>query len=652
MGLLTPLQLTAGSALLNNTGIIVAPAMVTALNNYENTAVISAWQNAVNYYLAQSWKTPSTLALLLSIGNIACPALGNSIPSGAPTPRPIEGPVTTGFSGLIRDTAEMYLGDGSVARFSQGFMAVQAFIATTNTFINSAVNAQTYLGPTFTNMNNLTTNNISSVNSNFAAFGTDLANQGLLTNFQDINNYGTPAALLRQIAAVGDLQGGTLKVVETPMLALGMSRADIQTLVVGNRSADPIKFDRLQKIAYEAMSRVTGLDLQQVLDLLEVTTPNITNMADLLNPVKIFPNSWQTMATPTPGGPVPVYKDDGSVNMSLATTVANYLPTATGCDELGKVIPPGVAIANKSVQVSLQQITGLVNTTLPLLAETVMGQCKDQWNINQYYLADSCVANGSPIPAFYRAQQDVPPGIDINNTNYWLPTTMGGLSTMTGLPDIQSQTVALPESAVVYYNNNLATGTGPNNTVTLCDVIGAGIGSGYITQLNQATETINSLNLTALTGIYNSMLGAGNDIAMQGLIVDANGAINVIASANPTQVATLNSAFNSMANKLASEKNLQDAGGIDWADLSSTNKNSIYALIQNLGYYGTQVDACGPADYLTQIADTSVTGGQALIGSMREAQNNQRLQAGQIYVNTTPSAGPTVTPVPAVTPVY
>lgn len=655
-GLLTPLQLTAGSALLNNTGIVLATAMDSALDGFDNTSVVAAWQDAVDYYLAQSWQTSGTLASLLSIGAATCPALGNSIPTGAPTPRPITGPVSTGFSGLVRNTGELYLGNGSVARFTQGFMAVQNYIATTNTFINSATNAQTYLGPTFTNMNDLTTNNISSINSNFSAFGIDLGNQGLLTNFQDIDNYGTPAALLRQIAEVADLQGGTLKVIETPMLALGATRADIQTLVNESRTDNPIRFDQLQKIAYNAMTQVTGAGLQQVLSILEVTTPNISTMADLLDPKKIFPNSWSTLATPTVAGPIPVYKDDGSVNMSLATTVSNYLPTSSGCEELSKIIPPGLAVANKSVQLAYQQITGLYNSTLPALAQTVLGQCKDTWSINTYYLADSCVANGSPIPTFYRAQQDVPAGIEINNTDYWLPTSLGGLSTMAGLPDIQAQTTALPESSADYYTNELAVGTGPDNTITICDVIGTAAGTGYITQLTQATTTINAMDtagtLDALKAIYVDMLSTANDSAMIALIGDANSEISNIVGVDPASTAILNTAFASMADKLATEKSFQIKGGIDYTEYSSTDKNSIYAFIQNLTYYGTQTDACGAAYYLTQIADTSIIGGQALIGSMREAQNNQRLQAGQLYLDTTPNPSLAVTPVPAVTPVY
>lgn len=656
MGLLTPLQLTAGSALLDNTGIVVAPAMTSALENYNATAVITARQAAVDYYLAQSWKTANTLTLLLNIGNASCPALGNSIPLGAPTPRPIAGPVASGFSGLLQDTANMYLGDGSVAKFSQGFMAVQAYIDTTNNFINSAVNAQTYLGPTFTNMNNLTTNNISALNSNLVGFGVDLGNQGQLTDMKNLNNYGTPAALLRQISAVGGLQGGTLKVIELPLIAAGLTKANIQTLISGNKEANPNQFDQFQRLAYVGMTKVTGTDLQQVLSILDVTTPNINTMADLLDQQKIFPNSWTTLATPTAVAPVPVYQDNGSTNLELATAVAAYLPTPTGCEELGKIIPPGQAVANKAVQIGLQQITGISSTTLPKFAQTVLGQCKNTWLVNKIYLANSCVAYGTPIPTYYRAQQDVPAGIDINNTDYWLPTTLGGITTMAGLTDIESQTAAVPESAVTYYTNTLANGTGPDNTITVCDVIGTAVGSGYATELNQTTSVINSLNtvgaLDTLKNVYNSMLGASNDAAMLGFIVAANSAINSIIGSYSSYVATLNSAFTSMANKLASEKSFQDNAGIDWADLSSTNKNSIYALIQNLPQYGVQVDSCGPAYFLDQVADTSIIGGQAIVGAMREAQNNQRLNAAQLGQNTTPSAGLAVTPVPAVVPVY
>ena len=660
-GLLTPLQLIAGSALINNGGITVGYDLTQSINQYNQTAVISAWQNAVNYYVAQSWSTPSTLEDLLSIGNSVCAALGNSIPTGAPTPRPVAGPVNTGFSGLVVDTANLYLGNGDVGKFAQAFFAAQSYCSSANLFINSAVNAQTYLGPTFTGMDSLTTNNISVVNANFDGFGTDLFNQGKLYDLANIDLYGTPAGLLQQIAKVARIQSGTLKIIEAPLLATGLTTANIKTLISGGTNITESQFNQLQKLAYTGMTQVTGDELAQVLAILNVTTPNIQNMAELLDQKKIFPNSYKTLATPTANGPEYIYQANGSVNMNLAQTVNQYLPTASGCEELGKIIPPDQAVATKSVQVALQQITGITTTTLPAFAQVVKGSATKIWNINYSYLANDLVAYGSPIAIAYRAQQNVPVGIDINDTQYWISTSLGGLSTMAGLPAIQEQTSVLPSTVVEQYSN-MATGSGPNGTVNTCDVIGLAIDyNNFAAAFSTATTTISTMpastDLTNLVTAYQNMLGASNNVEMQTFIDNANTAISNIA--NPllhpeyiSYVNTLNLAFSSMASTLSQEKTYQTQGGIDYAAIQGGDKSVVYAFVQTLPSYGTQVEPAGPAYFLNLVADLSTLGGQSIVGVMREATNNQRLNAGQLGLNTTPSSVPAVTPSPVITPVF
>jgi hypothetical protein len=44
------------------------------------------------------------------------------------------------------------------------------------------------------------------------------------------------------------------------------------------------------------------------------------------------------------------------------------IPAPSGCDELGKIIPPDQAVANKALQFELQQVAGITNLTLPQLA--------------------------------------------------------------------------------------------------------------------------------------------------------------------------------------------------------------------------------------------------------------------------------------------
>lgn len=659
-GLLTPLQLIATSALLNNQGIKSLPAtLTTAITAFNNTTIVSAFNAALNYYVTQNWSDAATLTDLQTIGAAACAALGNSVPDTYTTLTPVTNP--GGFSGLITQTGNSYLGNGDVGKFVQGFMSVQSYIATTNLFINSAVNAQSYLGPTFRNMNSLVTNNISEINPNFAGFATDLAKQGQLTNFRQLSLYGTPAGLLIQLSIVARIPAGTIQVVETQLVTAGLTVADIAVLIAGQNTVSENQFNQLQKLAYQGMQNVTGDDLQQVLDILDVTTPNITTMADLLNPKKVYPNSFSTMQTPTPAGFVPIYLADGSVNMNLMANVSGALPSPTGCEDLGKIIPPDQAVANKSIQIAYEQVTNIAVTEAPLLAETIMGSSVVPWDNGRSYLANDTVSVGTPMPVTYRAQQTVPVGVDITNTQYWLPTGLGGLSTMAGLPDLEALSQPMPQSVVNYWLN-FATGTGPNGTINLCDVIGLAIDyNDFAAKLDEATAAINSMapsaDRTALITAYTDMLTAGDNATMQTYINDANNAIDNIVnpSLNPgyvSAVTAMNTAFDAMANILSQELSYQTAAGIVYSEIQSGNKSSIYSFVQSLPGLGTKTEACGPAWFLNQVADLSIMGGQAIVGVMREGANNQRLDAGLIGVNVTAPPEPEVTPVPVINPVY
>ena len=671
-GILSPLQITAASALLDNTGIDPLPAtLTTAVASFNAGSPIPNFLTAVANYTAASFANATTLTSLLTVGNTTIPALGDSIPAAFTNLTPVS-TTPAGFSGLIQQTGNNYLGNGDVGRFSQGFMAVQGYINTTNQFINSATNAQTYLGPTFTNMDALVTNSVSDVNPDFGNFATDLTNQGNLTNLNDLRLYGTPAGLLRQLAAEGNMVGGVFGPVQTPLLVAGLTTNNIQTLLTGADTISENEYLRLQRLAYQGMTNVTGTDLQQVLSILEVTTPNINTMADLLDQTKIFPNSYTTLLTPSPVGPIPIYGADGSVNMNLADNVSAYLASPNGCEDLGKVIPPAQAVSNKAVQVAFEQITNVTNTALPVLAATIDTIPRTPWNINTSYLSNDLVANApavnglaqlTPSTVFYRAQQDVPTGVDINDTSYWLPTTITGLSTMSGLPLIQAQTAAITSGVASYFSSNVATGSGPDGTITTCDVIGTAIDrSNIAAQLDIARSAMANIvsldagNIGRINSAYVAIAAATSGTDVVANIAKANGNIANIytngTAAVVANVAVLNSAWSAIANVLSTEKTYQTYAGIDYTNLQAGERVSTMSFVQQLPIYGTQTNSCGPAYFIEQIANTSILGGQAIVGALREGQNNQVLNAAGLGVNTTPSATLAVTPVPAVTPVY
>jgi hypothetical protein len=102
---------------------------------------------------------------------------------------------------------------------------------------------------------------------------------------------------------------------------VGISANALNSLIFGYSDVTA----SVQKNLYVAFEKVTGNDLEQVKAILGVTTGGITNMAQLLDPKKILPNSYLTLTVPTPDGLQPVYTASGAIN----TNIEKYLQEPT-----------------------------------------------------------------------------------------------------------------------------------------------------------------------------------------------------------------------------------------------------------------------------------------------------------------------------------
>jgi len=374
----TPLQLTAGvgfyagNAITANTDLANNIASYNALTPIANL-VYTIGQAASNVSLSIG---ASTLANLKSLGaNVSgnyCPALGDSVPSN------ISWTVgNAGYATSITTSSSTYLGSGDFGKFAQAFGAAQGYISLTNRVITSAANANStdYLGPTFNNMNDLISADIWKINLAGPAFGADLALCGDIFALDNIEYLGTPAGLLNQIAKKGNMINGSTPCVTAALQAQGLTEQDIANLVNINVESffnptglNQNAFDTLQKNAYPAFLNVSGSCLQDVLDILNSTLPNIANMADLLNPVKLFPTSYVSMTLPTPNGPILIFDLDGSTNSQIEPVINSGSVSVTGCEDLAKIIPPGWAAAARAIQIAFQQIKGISVISVPQLA--------------------------------------------------------------------------------------------------------------------------------------------------------------------------------------------------------------------------------------------------------------------------------------------
>ena len=283
------------------------------------TADIDGMGGAGNYTVSISQSGPNTAMTL----NLPPEAYGNSI---------------NGFTGVIVDVGNTYLGQGNTTVFAQVFGGAQGYLNQSNDFVNTAYNSQTYLGSTFTSMNSLITGNLTDVNLALPAFGQDLARLGFLIDLADLGNFGLPSTVFRRLATVTDL---------TPGITLALKQVGLSTTAI-QRITDPdaTLTDTEERKLYQAMTLITGSTLQQICFILDITlpvagitvsnqpqNPGLTTMADLLNPVKIFPTSFVSLTVRTYNQNTTselraIYIDaTGNVNSKLTEYLPRYVIT-------------------------------------------------------------------------------------------------------------------------------------------------------------------------------------------------------------------------------------------------------------------------------------------------------------------------------------
>lgn len=309
-GSLTPLQLDAADGLLQNQGIGINANLTAAIASYSTTPLMAPFLDTLAVG-SGNILSGNVLTTLKTLAANTCPALSNSIP-------PAYSSLGNQMTQVIATQAAVDICGTNVSKLVQAVDQADAYASQATTFINSAVNSQTYLGNTFTTMNDMITGSVTSVNTNTQAFGQDLSRLGRLINLAALDDFGSPLALMRQLYAVSAV---------IPTLSVAFVEAGISADVVLNITNPAVSVaDSDQLLMYRVMTQVRDSDLAQILSILGVTTPGIETMADLLNVYKLFPLSRQTLQVPTADGPTLIYLDTvGSVNTNLTTLLPPYV---------------------------------------------------------------------------------------------------------------------------------------------------------------------------------------------------------------------------------------------------------------------------------------------------------------------------------------
>ena len=354
----------------------VSGNLVTVLNNYDSLPVIQQFTDVLT--AAQgNIITANTRATLQTVAANVLPALSNAIPSDYASDLDVVAPggiyqeyvanvFVGGLSGLINDMADNIMGAGDLTRFAQIYTAAEGYAGQANQFINSNLNVGTIsstFGPQNGGMDSVITGGFNQVTEAFGAFGQDLQNLGNLINLRSLDSLGSPAALVKQVIDLG----GLLPSMTNLLRQAGLDAGQISNLAAGSLGGIT---DSANKLIYQGMTQITGDSLAQICAILGVTLPvgrtstrsptanpastvnTINTMADLLNPVKIFPNSFATLTMPTPDGLRAIYATpDGAINTNLEKYLSSTVDTIQPIDSaLIDRARQGTAVAGTSSQ--------------------------------------------------------------------------------------------------------------------------------------------------------------------------------------------------------------------------------------------------------------------------------------------------------------
>ena len=611
----------AGATLSNNNGVAVATTWTAAVGSYTGTNLISSYFSAVNaaYSNVTANISSNTLSNLVTFCSGTVPALADNTPAAYAG---LGTNALSGFTGVVTSQGSSYLGNGDTAVLAQVFPAAQGYVLTANDYINSSINSQTYLGSTFTTMNSLITGNLSDVTLAMGTFGADLADLGQLIDLDNLGNFGSPAAVFQQLATLTNVTPE----INTALTQAGLDEASIDDLTNPSVNVDT----NVQRLAYIGMQNITGTALEQVLAIFGVTTANIATMADLLNPVKIFPNSFPSLTVRTYNQDTTsvlraIYDNSqGTVNSKLLIYLPKFVltlgnPNDITYERLSRVIPADQALANKAMQVSLQQIKNISTLSLVQLA-----------------------------------------------------SAFSGMETTRDLPAISALQQAVPASVAAYYSSAYATGSGPNGTLVITDLLGAAVGVPFTSDLTNVTTTINSMTTAGILGTLtvtyvrmkdtvDGVYNVGNtviippgpgegtygnaDLALTALISDASNTVSGIQSVYPAQSGNLNANFTDMGASLVSENTNLALASIDIANLVAQGRSPVMSFVQSLPDYGVDTEKNGPSQFLEAVADLNTQGGQAIVACLREGRNAAALSAVNVGVDTNiPSTPDTIPP--------
>lgn len=573
----SPLQINTMGGLLQSVGLHINPNAVsymgtsTDASDYTYGSILST---SCLGYLSQSIRLaynlinePGVSALtydnLIHIGSNTLPALGNSPPTFFTNLTYTDEMTSYGFLRLAPWSAyqSFFINTGSYSDFLSTVNTCYGKKTQLNGTIAALSKSQSFLDGTYSNMNDLISGDITGVNLSTFYWGQDLIASGRAIDLTTIQDFGYPDNLLRTL----NKNNALTKAVNLALLSAGLNNNDLTSILNGVPATE-----EQQKLIYGAFCIITYTDLTDVCTLLNFQA-SVDTLADLLDPKKLFPNSYSSLTFPT-FNTIPLPTNSKTYHLIYAGGNVDIKPGLGVGDKYRNIIPANIAYSAEAFSVAMLQIKNIQAMNIEKFAQVVM----NLENVN---------------------------GLGVNGTN--VPTNKSLASAAYGI---------------------IAKGSGVDNLYTMFDFYGTMTDLHYPWQ--QLQELLIKVQTSTLTSIYIQMFsllnGPGPYYDLQSLIDQANAEIIAILGTDTEDVQNLNTTYNTIADYIQKELDARQLALPGIADLTSSPAD-VVSFIENLGRYGVDTEIGGMSTLLENIADTTTDTGNNLIAALREARNSSRL---------------------------
>lgn len=550
------------------------------------------------------------------------------------------------------------------------------FIQAKNQNISSLVNSKIYMRGNYSNINDLTTSDISGVSLSFKIFGNDCIRLGKSIDLSNIHKFGLPSILLRTLqnsSAITD----SLKLA---LLYNNLSVSEINNLLSNTYTPSP---DEEKKI-YQSFKLITGDDLESIKIIINCTTTNLSTLADLLDPMRMFPNSYRTLTVPRYSIATSSSKIydfiylDGGVNKRIQNWG----------DYLNGILPDDLALACGAFMMTMNQIRNIhsmefekisqvianlevTNKDLNLLNNTDASpvdttkidealnlSALGSGNSGSYRLCDFLGSmSGLPYNNYYDSSIKLInqlATVQLSNVyeklyqkslfNNWALISRGKgwvnpninpspsfsedyayelfVTQSESLAGTNSITVQKNLMAICTTGTQLSFNSDGTNSYTVQSSTFDGNNTTIVFTSNLSSDIAKNTKIYIFENIYNGYPTG----PIQDLIDAANLEILRISIDNPDPHKKLNYYWDQIGNQLFIEQRAVPYLAPETENIYSViDNNNIGNFVLAISNNADETEYCGFSTIIESISDLSNLGGQSIVGLMRESRNSTRL---------------------------